>query len=99
MINERRWGFVVGGLIIMGPGLALGSLLLIASDNCFPDNCQARPTELIPLAGIEAVGLAFLIVGLVGHDVPAGPTPPAQNLTFLPFVTPEAEGLSMSMRW
>jgi hypothetical protein len=66
------------------------------SDGADPHHGSLTP-DLI-YGGIEAAGLAMLLVGLVGHDVPAGPTRD-RNLTFLPFVTPQAEGLSMAMRW
>lgn len=100
MIYEPRWGLVVGGLLIMGPGLALGAFGLLAGEDCVPDGCppQMRVANLVTLGGIEAVGVTVLIVGLLGHDVPA-PTPQGRNLAFLPFVTPQAEGLSMAMRW
>jgi hypothetical protein len=99
MTYAPRWDLVVGGLLIMGPGLALGSFALAVSDMCIPDGCRLGTGDLVALGGIEAVGATLLIVGIVGHDVPAPPTPQGQNLTFLPLVTPKTEGLSMSMRW
>jgi hypothetical protein len=67
------------------------------SDGADPHHGTLTP-DLI-FGGIEAAGLAMLIVGLVGHDVLVGPPPKDRNLTFLPFVTPQVEGLSMAMRW
>ena len=67
------------------------------SDGTDPHHGSRTP-DLI-FGGIEAAGLAMLIVGLYGHDVLVGPPPEDRNLTFLPFVTPQAEGLSMAMRW
>ncbi len=98
MIYEPRWGLVVGGLIIMGPGLSLAALALLVGNGCI-DDCGRQIAPLVALAGVEAVGLTVLIVGLVGHDVPAPPTPQGRNLTFLPLVTPQAEGLSVLMHW
>jgi hypothetical protein len=99
MIYEPRWGLVVGGLLIMGPGLVLGAFALAVSEDCIPDGCRPQIANLIALGGIEAVGVTVLIVGLVGHDVPAPPTSQGRNLTFLPIVTPQAEGLSVLMHW
>jgi hypothetical protein len=75
-------------LPIVGPWL---------SDGADPHHGSLAP-DLI-FGGVEAAGLAMLIVGLVGHDVLVGPPPEDGNLAFLPFVTPQAEGLSMAMRW
>ena len=78
-----------------------GLLLLPIAGPWLSDGADPHHGSLTPdliYGGIEAAGLVMLIVGLVGHDVPAGPTP-GRNLTFLPFVTPQAEGLSMAMRW
>jgi hypothetical protein len=50
-------------------------------------------------SGLEAAGAAMLIVGLVGHDVPEEPASKGRNLTFFPFVAPQAEGLSALMHW
>ena len=61
-------------------------------------NCGFSTGDALTLGGIGAVGGTLLIVGLVGHDVPA-PTPQGRNLAFVPFVTPQAEGLSMLMHW
>jgi hypothetical protein len=99
MIYQPRWGLIVGGLMIMGPGLALGAFVLAANEGCIPDGCTLGRADNVALGVIEAVGVTVLIVGIVGHDVPAPPTLQARNLTFLPFVTPQAEGLSMSMHW
>ena len=47
--------------------------------------------------GIEAAAVAMLVVGLVGHDVPEEPE--GSKVSLAPFVTPEAGGLSLRMRW
>jgi hypothetical protein len=99
MIYEPRWGLIVGGLLIMGPGLALGAFALVVGEGCVPDGCRPGIADVVTLGGIEAVGVTVLIVGIVGHDVPAPPTPQGRDLTFLPFVTPQAEGLSVLMHW
>ena len=99
MIYAPRWDLVVGGLLLMGPGLAIGAFAWAMSDVCFPDGCRFGAAQIVTLGGIEAVGVTLLIVGIVGHDVPAPPTLQARNLTFLPFVTPQAEGLSVLMHW
>jgi hypothetical protein len=99
MIHQTRWGFVLGGLLIMGPGLALGALALVVGEDCGGDvSCPNRVANLVTLGGIEAVGAALLAVGLVGHEVPA-PALLGRNVAFLPFATPQAQGLSMSMHW
>jgi hypothetical protein len=67
------------------------------SDGAAPHHGSLTP-DLI-FGGIEAAGLVMLIVGIAGHDVLVGPPPEDRNLAFLPFVTPQAEGLSMAMRW
>lgn len=67
------------------------------SDGADPHHGSLTP-DLI-YGGIEAAGLVMLIVGLYGHDVLVRPPSEDRNLTFLPFVTPQAEGLSMAMRW
>jgi hypothetical protein len=46
---------------------------------------------------IEAAGVAMFVTGIVGHDVPEEPAAPKVSLA--PFVTPEAHGLSLSLRW
>jgi hypothetical protein len=46
---------------------------------------------------IEAAGMAMFITGIVGHDVREEPAAP--KLSLAPFVTPEAHGLSLSLRW
>lgn len=99
MTYAPRWDLIVGGLLIMGPGFALGTFALAVGDNCIPDGCRLGTADLVALGGIEAIGVTLLIVGIVGHDVPAPPTPQGQNLTFLPFVTPRTEGLSVLMHW
>jgi hypothetical protein len=47
--------------------------------------------------GIEAAAVAMIIVGLVGHDVPAEPE--GSKVSLAPFATPQAGGLSLRMRW
>jgi len=49
-------------------------------------------------SGLELAGAAMLIVGLIGHDVPQAPYS-YSRIAFLPFVAPQAQGLSMAMRW
>jgi hypothetical protein len=61
-----------------------------------------QPGSIVPYlvwGGLEAAGATMLIVGLVGHDVPLEPIAQGRNLTLLPFVTPQAEGLSLLMDW
>ncbi len=50
------------------------------------------------LGGLELAGAAMLIVGLIGHDVPQAPYSYGR-IAFLPFVAPQTQGLTMSMRW
>jgi hypothetical protein len=79
-----------------------GLLLLPIAGPWLADGADPHHGSLTPdliYGGVEAAGLAMLIVGLYGHDVLVGPTPKHRNLTFLPFKTPQAEGLSMAMRW
>ncbi len=47
--------------------------------------------------GIEAAAVAMIVIGLVGHDVPAEPE--GSKVSLAPFVTPEAGGLSLRLRW
>lgn len=54
------------------------------------------PFPLI-LGGVEAAAAVMIVVGLVGHDVPAEPEP--SKLSLAPFVTPQAAGLSLHLRW
>jgi hypothetical protein len=83
----------------MGPGLAVGAFALVVGENCGGDvSCPNRTANLVTLGGIEAVGVSLLVVGLVGHEVPA-PALLGRNFAFLPLVTPQAEGLSVSMHW
>ena len=61
-----------------------------------------QPGSILPYliwGGLEAAGATMLIVGLVGHDVPLEPSAQGRNFTFLPFVTPQAEGCSLLMHW
>jgi hypothetical protein len=48
-------------------------------------------------AGVELAAVAMVCAGFVGHDVPREPKGSKVNL--LPFVTPQASGLSLQMRW
>jgi hypothetical protein len=64
-----------------------------------PQQEQGSPLPYLIWGGLEAAGAAMLIVGLVGHDVPQEPFARGRNLTLLPFVTPQAEGLSFLMHW
>jgi hypothetical protein len=50
------------------------------------------------LGGLELAGAAMLVVGLIGHDVPQAPYSYGR-IAFLPFVAPQTQGLTMSMRW
>jgi hypothetical protein len=78
-----------------------GLLLLPIAGPWLSDGADPHHGSLTPdliYGVVEAAGLAMLLVGLVGHDVLEAPKPD-RNLTFLPFVTPQAEGLSMAMRW
>ena len=103
MTYRPRWGFLLAGVLTMAPGLFLGAIALDVSYNrpFICDDCGPLPATatLLVFGGIEAVAVTFLIVGLVGHDVPVVPPPQGRDLAFLPFVTPQAEGLSMLMRW
>jgi hypothetical protein len=99
MIHETRWGFVLGGLFVIVPGFLLWTALSVGSNIDCKTNCGFSTGDALTLGTIGALGGTLLIVGLMGHDVPAPPTPQGRNLTFLPFVTPQAEGLSMAMRW
>ncbi len=54
------------------------------------------PFALI-LGGIEAAAVAMIVVGVVGHDVPAEPE--RSRVSLSPFVTPQAGGLSLHLRW
>jgi hypothetical protein len=54
------------------------------------------PVALI-FGGIEAAAVSMIIVGVVGHDVPAEPE--QSKVSLAPFVTPQAGGLSLHMRW
>ena len=99
MIHEPRWGFFLAGLLVTVPGFLLWMATGVSSSIDCTTNCGFSTGDALTLGGIGAIGGTLLIVGLVGHDVPARPTPQGQNLTFLPFVTPQAEGLSVSMHW
>jgi hypothetical protein len=48
-------------------------------------------------AGIEIAALTMIIVGLVGEDVPLEPE--GSKVSLAPFVTPQAGGMSLRLRW
>ena len=98
MIHETRWGFVLASLFVTIPGFFVWAAVSVGSGIDCKSNCGFSAGDAITLGTIGALGGSLMIVGLVGHDVPA-PTPQGRNLAFLPYVTPQAEGLSMSMRW
>ena len=75
---------------IAGPWLA---------NRATPQQEQGSSTPYLIWGGLEAAGLALVLVGLIGHDVPQEPIPQGPNLTLLPLVTPQAEGLSVLMHW
>ena len=62
-----------------------------------------RPSTTWPWAawsGVEAAGLALLIVGLVGEDVPVEPLPRAvARVTVVPTFTPDLSALSLHVIW
>ncbi len=99
MSHEPRWGFVLAGLFVIVPGFLLWAAVSVGSNIDCKTNCGFSTGDALTLGTIGGLGGTLLIVGLVGHDVPAPPTPQGRNLTFLPFVTPQAEGLSVSMHW
>ena len=99
MIHETRWGFVLAGLLVTVPGFLLWTAVSVGGHIDCISNCGFSTGDALTLGTIGALGGTLLIVGMVGHDVPAPPTPQGRNLTFLPFVTPQSEGLAMSMRW
>ena len=99
MIHEPRWGFLLAGVLVIVPGCLLWTAVGVSSSIDCTTNCGFSTGDALALGTIGALGGTLLIVGLVGHDVPASPIPRGRNLTFLPFVTPQAEGLSMAMRW
>lgn len=51
----------------------------------------------LAIGAVEAGAAALLIIGLIGHDVPVEPDGPKVSLA--PFVTTDAKGLSVHMRW
>jgi hypothetical protein len=75
---------------IVGPWLA---------SRAAPQQEQGSPLPYLIYGAIEAAGATMLIVGLVGRDVPQEPIAQGRTLTFLPFVTPRTEGLSLFMHW
>ena len=62
-----------------------------------------RPSAIWPWAawsGVEAAGVALLIVGLVGHDVPREPSPPVvAHVSLVPTFTPGLSALSLHVIW
>jgi hypothetical protein len=84
-----------------------GELYLIPIVGPWLSNRAAPPLErgssglYILWGGLEAAGVAIILIGLAGHDVgPDGQdVPQGGYLSLLPFVTPRAEGLSLSMHW
>lgn len=52
-------------------------------------------------SGIQAAGLAMLIVGLIGHDVPQEPIPTGlgAKVSVVPFVTPEGGMIALRTPW
>jgi hypothetical protein len=82
-----------------------GDLLLIPiagpwlANRAAPQQERGSSTPYLIWGGLEAAGLAMVLVGLIGHDVPQEPIPQGPSLTLLPFVTPQAEGLSVLMHW
>ena len=51
-------------------------------------------------SGVEAVGAAMLMIGLVGHDVPVETfTPPPPRVTVIPTVTRQLGALSLNFNW
>jgi len=52
-------------------------------------------------SGIQAAGLAILIVGLIGHDVPQEPIPTGlgAKVSVVPFVTPEGGMIALRTPW
>jgi hypothetical protein len=83
-----------------------GALLLVPvagpllSTELSPQNATGTKVALI-WSGVEAAGLAMIIVGLIGHDVPQAqlPTeaPALGRVSVVPLVTPEGGTLSMRM--
>jgi hypothetical protein len=47
--------------------------------------------------GLELAAVAMIIAGEIGHDVPREPA--ESKVSLAPFVTPEARGLSLRLRW
>jgi hypothetical protein len=64
-----------------------------------PAQERGSPVPYLIWGGVEAAGAAMLIVGLVGHDVPLEPVPQGPNIALLPFITPQAEGISALLHW
>ena len=96
--HEPSWGLVLAGVLIIVPGFLLWTVVSAGSNIDCETNCGFSTGDALTLGTIGVLGGTLLIVGLVGHDVPAR-APQGRNLAFLPFVTPQAEGLSMAMRW
>jgi len=98
-IRETRWGFVLASALVTIPGFLLWTAVSVGANIDCKANCGISAEDAFALGAIGALGGTLLVVGLLGHDVPTPPTPQGRNLAFLPFVTPQAEGLSMSMHW
>lgn len=59
-----------------------------------------RSGWLLLWSGVEAAGMAMLIWGLVGHDVPQTPSRAApESLSIAPSITPRGGMFSLGMRW
>jgi hypothetical protein len=99
MIHEPRGGFLLASLLINVPTTLIWWVYAGSQIDCNGYSCGSQTASLIAFGGLEAIGVACLIVGIVGHDVPVGATPQGRNVALLPFLTPEAQGISMRMRW
>lgn len=64
-----------------------------------------RPWQLLVLtgvwSGVQTAGLAMLLVGLIGHDVPREPIPtvPGTKVSVVSLVTPEGGMLALRTPW
>jgi hypothetical protein len=85
------------GALLLVP--VAGPLLMIQSG---PHNASDTTIGLV-WSGIQAAGLAMLIVGLVGHDVPQAPfqlqSPAPAKVSVVPLVTPDGGALSLHVAW
>ena len=51
-------------------------------------------------SGIEAAGLAMIVMGNIGHSVPLQMQSPApRKVSVVPLITPDGGALSMRMAW